>query len=142
MTEATIHVAGAEAGVRPTAGQGSGRRLRPRHLWIIPGLAIAIVANELGKTNGVGILLLIAFGLAPDVPRLLGIGGGGQVSSVARPVFNVLHHPVVPVAAVVIAATGFVPAVWLVGALVWFGRVVIGLGVGDVPRHRTARPNA
>ena len=145
MTEATtIRVAGTESAGRRTAGQGRARRLRPRHLWIVPGLAIAIVANELGKANGVGILLLIAFGLAPDVPRLFGIGrsGNGGVSSVARAVFNVLHHPVVPVLAVAVAATGLVPAVWLVGAIVWLGHVVIGWGVGDVPRHGGHRPNA
>jgi hypothetical protein len=142
MTEATIHVGGAESAVRPTTGQGSGRRLRQRHLWIIPGLAIAIVANELGKANGVGILLLIAFGLVPDVPRLFGIGRTGQASSVARAVFNVLHHPAVPAAAVAVAATGFFPPVFLVGALVWLGHVVIGWGVGDVPRHGAPRPSA
>jgi hypothetical protein len=32
-------------------------------------------------------------------------------------------------------ATGFVPVVGLVGAIVWLGHVVIGWGVGDVPRH-------
>jgi hypothetical protein len=30
-------------------GEGTGLRLRLRHLWLVPGLAIAIVANELGK---------------------------------------------------------------------------------------------
>lgn len=136
MNEATtIRVAGTAA--RPAVGEGTGRRLRRRHLWIVPGLAIAIFANELGKTNGVGILLLIAFGIAPDVPRLFGIRGSGHVSRFALAVFNVLHHPALPVAAVAVAATGIVPAAWLVGSLVWLSHLVIGRGVGDVPRHTT-----
>ena len=111
-------------------GQGTGLRLRRQHLWLVPGLAIAIVANELGKANGIGILTLIAFGIAPDLPRLLGSRG--------RPAHNILHQPASPLVAVALAlamaATGLVPIVWLVGSLVWLGHVVAGRGVGDVPR--------
>jgi hypothetical protein len=112
------------------AGEGPRRRLRWRHLWLVPGLAIAIFANQLGNANGVGILALIAFGIAPDVPRLLGTAG--------VPIHNVLHQPALPVLAAALATTAFVtidaPAVLLVGALVWLGHVVAGRGVGDVPR--------
>jgi hypothetical protein len=148
MNEATtIQVGGAERAVRPAAGERKGRRLRRRHLWIVPGLAIAIFANELGKNNGVGILLLIAFGIAPDVPRLFGIGRAqhGGAASLALRAFNLLHHPVAPAVAVAVAGigvavAGVVPAIWLVGSLVWFSHVVIGRGVGDVPRHPMAEP--
>ena len=134
MNEATtIRVSGAAA--RPAAGEGTGRRLRWRHLWIVPGLAIAIFANELGKTNGVGILLLIAFGVAPDVPRLFGLGRRGRVGRFALQTFNLLHHPAAAAGAVAIAASGLVPVIWLVGALVWSSHLVIGWGVGDVRRH-------
>ena len=132
---------GTEGAGRPAAArQGSGRRLNWRHAWIVPGLAIAIFANELGKTNGVGILLLIGFGIAPDVPRLFGIKRPRWgLGSLPLQVFNVLHHPVAPAAAVLItaagAATAITPAVWLVGSLVWLGHIIIGLGVGDVRRH-------
>ena len=107
-------------------GKGTGLRLRLRHLWLVPGLAIAIVANELGKANGIGILTLIAFGIAPDLPRL--IGSRGHLAH------NLLHQPAAPLVAVALAATGIVPIVWLVGSLVWLGHVVAGRGVGDVPR--------
>jgi hypothetical protein len=40
---------------------------------------------------------------------------------------------------VAIAATGVVPIVWLVGALVWLSHVVIGRAFGDVPRPRARR---
>jgi hypothetical protein len=109
-------------------GEETGLRLRLRHLWLVPGLAIAIVANELGKGNGVGILTLIAFGIAPDLPRLIGSRG--------RLAHNFLHQPAVPLVAIALAATGLVPIVWLVGSLVWLGHVVAGRGIGDVPRKR------
>jgi hypothetical protein len=131
----TIHV-GAEHAVQ-TAGKGKRRRLRWRHLWIVPGLAVAVFANQLGNEHGVSILALIAFGIAPDLPRLLGLGRR-PVDSIPVRAFNVLHHPVSPVAAVALTIvgveTGVVPVIWLVGSLVWLGHVVIGLGVGDVRR--------
>ena len=131
-----VQAGGAERAAR--SGQGSGRRLRPRHLWIIPGLAIAILANQLGNANGVTILMLIAFGIAPDLPRLFGSRG--------RPMHNVLHQPVAPIVAVALTATAFVtgvvPVVWLVGSLVWLGHIVVGLGVGDVPRRGGETPNS
>jgi hypothetical protein len=83
-------------------------------LWLVPGLAIAIVANQLGNANGVGILVLIGFGIAPDVPRPFGSRG--------RPIHNVLHQPALAIAALIVAATGVVPVVWLVGSLVWLGQ--------------------
>ena len=107
-----------------------GRRLRRRHLWLVPGLAIAIVANQLGEANGVGILALIAFGIAPDVPRLFGVRG--------RLAHNVLHQPALAGGAAAAAAigtlAGLLPVAWLVASLVWLGHVVGGWGVGDVPR--------
>ena len=119
------------AAVTTAAQASTGRRLRARHLWIIPGLAITIVANELGKDHGVGILALIAFGIVPDLPRLFGSRG--------RAAHNLTHQPVAALAAVAITATGIVPVPWLVAALVWLGHVVIGRGVGDVPRPAPAR---
>jgi hypothetical protein len=100
----------------------------------VPGLAIAIFANQLGNANGVGILALIAFGIAPDVARLLGAKG--------RPMHNLLHQPVAALLAVAMSATGMVPVFWLVGALVWQSHVVIGRGIGDVPRGPDRRSDA
>jgi hypothetical protein len=131
MTQATtVHADGSQQALQ--AKVKGGRRLRWRHLWLVPGLAIAIYANQLGNGNGVGILALIAFGIAPDVPRLLGSRG--------RSLHGLLHQPVVPAMAVAIAATGVVPIAWLVGALVWFSHVVIGRAVGDVPRRGPSDP--
>jgi hypothetical protein len=141
----TINVAAADQSVVRPAGETKGRRLRRRHLWIIPGLAVAIVANQLGNDNGVSILALIGFGIAPDLPRLLGLGRR-PVDSIPVRVFNVLHHPASPLVAAVVTAAGVelnvVPVIALVGSLVWLGHVVIGLGVGDVPRRGGDRSHA
>jgi hypothetical protein len=89
--------------------------------------------------NGVGILALIAFGIAPDLPRLLGSRG--------RPLHNVTHHPIVAAAAVAVTAVaapamGIMPVVCLVASLVWFSHVVIGRAVGDVQRRSESRRDA
>jgi hypothetical protein len=124
------------------AGQSKGRRLRPRHLWLVPGLAVAVSASELGKQHGVGIAELIAFGIAPHLPLLLRYVGSAA-GSLAVPLFNLLHHPLVALSAVVVAVGGtvndLVPMVALVAALVWFSHIVIGWGLGDVMRHGEAR---
>ena len=133
MSEATtIALASAKRAIAPEAKQG--RRLRWRHLWLVPGLAVAILANQLGNANGVGILTMIAFGIAPDLPRLLGSRG--------RPMHSLLHQPVAAVVAVAMSATGMVPVSWLVGSLVWLSHVVIGWAVGDVPRGGGPRRDA
>lgn len=125
----------AERVASPAPVARTGRRLRRRHLWLIPGLAIAIAANKLGEANGVGILALVGFGIAPDLPRLLGAHG--------RPAHDLLHRPLLAAVALATAIaasqTGVVPMMVLVAALVWFSHVVIGWGVGDVPRPRSAR---
>ena len=128
----TIELVGVERAVHPKVREG--RRLRPRHLWLVPGLAIAIFANQLGNANGVGILGMIAFGIAPDVPRLIGSRG--------RPIHNLLHQPVAAIVAVGISVTGLVPTLWLVGSLVWVGHLVIGWAVGDIPRGGGPRRDA
>lgn len=129
-TTTSIQPSAAVGDALTVAGEGTGRRLRWRHLWLVPGLAIAIFANQLGTANGVGILALVAIGIAPDVPRLFRARG--------VPIHNLLHLPALAVLAAALAATAVVtinaPAVLLVGALVWLGHVLAGRGVGDIPR--------
>jgi hypothetical protein len=122
-----------------TQAQPRRRRLRRRHLWLVPGLALAIYANALGERNGVGIPALIAFGIAPHLPLLLRLGqrrGGGGLRSLVVPLFNLLHHPVAALAAVAVAATGVLSPVVLVASLVWFSHIVVGWGIGDGMRQR------
>jgi deazaflavin-dependent oxidoreductase (nitroreductase family) len=122
--------------VRPV-GSG-GRRLRLRHLWILPGLAIAVFASGQAEALGVGIVPLLVFSIAPDVPRLLGLGqphAPGQMPRRALPGFNVMHHPLPPLAMLGLGVAGVLPAALTVGAIAWLGHLVIGLGVGDRRRR-------
>jgi hypothetical protein len=114
------------------------RRLRRRHLWLIPGLALAIFANQLGEQHGVGILQLIVLSIAPDLPRLLRYRGqplGRRLAGLAIPASNLLHQPLVAFAAAAFAAAGavnqLIPVAVLVATLVWLGHIVIGWAVGD-----------
>ena len=114
-------------------------RLRPRHLWIVPGLAIAVFASGQAQAHGIGIVPLLIFTIVPDLPRLLGIGQShahGQLTPRAVPLFNLLHHPVLPLAVLARATAGFLSPFWMVGALAWIGHLGIGLGIGDRLRTR------
>ena len=145
MTETTIILSGAESAAQPKVRVSGARRFRgfrPRHLWLIPGFGIAIFANQLGESHGVGIPALIAFGIAPDLPRLLRYRGqplGRQLADLAIPMSNVLHHPLVAFSAAAVAAAGavndLIPVFVLVATLVWLGHIVIGWAVGDGIRH-------
>lgn len=103
-----------------------GRRVRFRHLWLVPGLGLALFANTEASRLGVGIVPLLLFGIVPDVPRVLGL---------RRPTMRMLHTamhlpPVALVVLVVTAITGMSPFVY-VGALAWLGHIVVGWGTGD-----------
>jgi deazaflavin-dependent oxidoreductase (nitroreductase family) len=133
--ESTDPVAAAFAARPAHAG---GRRLRVRHLWIVPGLAIAFFANGQAQQLGVDILPLLVFGVAPDLPRLLGLGQAhepGQMPRRALVGFNLMHHPLPPIAMLVLGLAGVLPAALTVGAIAWLGHLVIGLGVGDRRRR-------
>ena len=139
--EASEHQADPMPTAAPAARtDGSGhRRLRLRHLWVVPGLAIAFFANGQAEHFGLGIVPLLAFGIAPDLPRLLGLGqphAHGQMPRRAVPAFNLMHHPLPPVVILALAAIGVLPPVLHVGALVWLGHIVIGMGIGDRVRGR------
>lgn len=110
------------------------RRLRPRHLWLIPGLAVAILANIQATEHGLGIAPLLAFGIAPHLPILAGIGQSlarGQLAPRAVPLFNAMHQPALPLALVGIAATGILAPIWLVGAMAWLSHIIVDRALGD-----------
>lgn len=108
------------------------RRLKPRHLWIVPALAIAVYANLLAGEHGVSILALLAFGIVPHLPALLGVGqphARGQMPRRAVPLFNAMHHPVPPLVVLGLAAIDVLSPFWFVGALVWFSHIVADLAL-------------
>ena len=133
----------ASIGVAPKEGF----RFRPRHLWIIPGLAIAIVGSRTDSSlTAIGVML--AFGIAPHLAVLAGIGQSrpaGGMAPRALAVFNAMHHPAIPAAIVALNLTGVVPTLLFVGATAWLSHIVIGWGIGDglrtaAPAEVSARP--
>lgn len=127
---------GAPRAIPAGAGRNEERRRGPkvRHVWLIPGLAIAIHANIVAGDHGLGLLPLLAFGIMPHLTVLAGLGqphGRGQLAPRAVPLFNAMHHPVTPLPLLVIAAAGILPAFWYVGALAWLSHIVIDWALGD-----------
>jgi hypothetical protein len=122
----------------PTA-PASARRLRIRHAWLIPGLAIAIYANSVSSAHDLGLVPVLLFGVLPHVTVLIGLGQAHmrrQLAPRAVPGFNVMHHPAVPLALAAVAATGVIGPFWLVAALAWLSHIVIDWGLGDGLRGR------
>jgi hypothetical protein len=110
------------------------RRLTLRHGWMVPGLALAVYANVLAADRGLGLIPVLAFGIVPHLTVFLGIGQPhalGQLAARAVPLFNAMHHPVLPLALLGLAAAGILPSFWLVGALAWLGHIVVDLGFGN-----------
>jgi hypothetical protein len=110
------------------------RRLALRHLWIVPGLVVAIYANAQAAQQGLGLAPLLVFGIVPHLTVLVGIGqphAPGQMASRAVPLFNAMHHPLLPLVILGLAAAGLLPPFWFVGALAWLGHIAVDLGFGD-----------
>lgn len=117
----------------PTVHIGRPGPLSLRHAWLIPGLAIAVYANALAGQHGVALLVILAFGIVPHLPVLLGVGqphARGQMAARAVPLFNLTHHPVPPLVVIALAAAGLLSPFWLVGGLAWFSHIVMDLGFG------------
>lgn len=115
---------------------GGARRftLRPRHLWLIPGLAVAFLASGQAEHHGLGLVPVLLFGIAPHLTVLLGYGqphGPGRLVPRAIGPFNVMHHPALPLTVLGLGAMGILSPFWLVGALAWLSHIVIDLALGD-----------
>jgi hypothetical protein len=110
---------------------GRPRRLRRRHLWLVPGLGIALFASAQASSLNVGLVPLLVFGIVPHLTALLGIGqphAHGQLAPRAVPIFNTMHQPVVPLVVLGLAAVGVLPPFWFVGALAWLSHIVVDWG--------------
>jgi len=122
----------------PVAPASTSRRLRPtlrlRHGWVVPALAIAIYANGQAAHHALGLVPLLAFGIAPHLPVLAGWGqprGPGRLGPRMIALFNALHHPVVPMMVAGLAAAGLLTPFWFVGALAWLSHIVMDWAMGD-----------
>jgi hypothetical protein len=131
------------AGAMPSIpGRSLISRLAAHHLWLVPGLAVAVGAGVVSEQHALGIVPLLAFGVLPHLPAVLGIRWPLRQSRMPRPVvplFNVLHQPVVPVALIAVALAGLVGPIWLVAGLAWLGHIVVDLGLGDGRRDADGR---
>ena len=97
-------------------------------------MALAVYANAVAADHGLGLVPVLVFGIVPHLTVLVGIGqphAQGQMASRAVPLFNATHHPALLLAVLGLAATGILPAFWLVGALAWLGHILVDLGLGD-----------
>ena len=126
----------APRGASAYPGLRRGLVFRPtrRHLWLVPGLAIGLYASVHAANNGVDLVPLLVFGIVPHLTVLLGWGqahANGQLAPRAVPLFNAMHHPLVPLALLGLAATGLLSAFWLVGALAWLSHIVVDWALGD-----------
>jgi deazaflavin-dependent oxidoreductase (nitroreductase family) len=117
----------------PARRASGGRRLRRRHLWLVPGLGLAFFANFQAPGVGVGLVPLLAFGLAPDLPRAIGLQ-----RPFALPIHNLLHQPVLPIAMLLGNSIFSLSAFAYIGALAWLGHIVVGWGTGDRIRRAQA----
>src|SRR5688500_2318814 len=96
--------------------------------WLVPGLAIGVFAGVQAAQHELGLLPLLVFGIVPHLAPLVGIGqphAKGQLAPRAVPLFNAMHHPVMPLGLLGLAAAGLLPPFWLVGALAWLGHIVV-----------------
>ena len=119
---------GATIGGRPTRPTWLRRRL----LWLVPGIAIGLLAGIQATEHGVGILVLLAAGIVPHLPVLLGLGrphAPGQLPARAVPLYNAFHHPVLPLLVLGLAAAGVLSPVWLVVGLAWLSHIVVDLAM-------------
>ena len=108
--------------------------LRARYLWLVPGLAIAFHASGEAGIQGLGLVPLLVFGIVPHLPILIGFvlpHGRGQLPSQAVPFFNVMHHPVPPLAVLGLATAGVLSPYWSVAALAWLSHIVVDWAMGD-----------
>ena len=109
-------------------------RIRPRHLWWIPGLAVAILGSRTDSSLA-AIGVMVAFGIAPHLAFLAGMGQprvAGHLAPRAAVLFNAMHVPIIPAAIVALhVSTGVVPSLVFVAATAWLSHIVIGWALGD-----------
>ncbi len=110
------------------------RRLERRHIALFAGIALGVTASLQATAHNLGLVPLLVVAIVPHLTVLAGIGqprARGQLGPRAVPLFNVMHHPALPVAVLGLAAVGVLSPFWLVSALAWLGHIVFDLGLGD-----------
>ena len=107
-------------------------------------LLVTVIVVELARRGG-GYGQLAAFGPAPDLALVLGVGTGlarGQLHPRAVTAYNLLHRAWGPVALGTLTIAGVLPTAFLIGALAWGLHVALdrALGYGLRTRDGFQRP--
>ncbi|MDJ1113194.1 DUF4260 family protein [Microbacterium dauci] len=108
-----------------------------RLLWLALALTLLGFSIFEGVKHGWGATaVLIAAGLAPDLPLIGGFAGGGRLRRERVRAYNLLHHPLLPlaVAAAGVAVSFVTPdAVWLpvfLVGLAWLTHIAVDRAAG------------
>jgi hypothetical protein len=99
---------------------------------------VAVIVLELARRGG-GYGQLAAFGLAPDLALVLGVGTGlarGQLHPRAVTAYNLLHRFWGPAALGTLTIAGVLPTAFLIGALAWGLHVALDRALGYGQRTR------
>lgn len=112
----------------------------PHRLWLVPGLALAVVANAQAAGLDLGLATVLIFGIVPHLPVLLGVRRPLPPGPMA--LFNAMHEPFVPLAFLAVAIIVAAPSLAFVAALAWLSHIVVDWALGDglrVPGASTRR---
>ena len=105
--------------------------VKPGHL--VAGAVLLAAAVVAAMTWETGVSSVLVFALLPDVALLAAAGAKhapGQLPARAVPVYNLLHHPGVPLALLGAGLVGLLGTYWLVAGLAWAAHVAVDRGVG------------
>jgi hypothetical protein len=111
---------------------GSARQqVRGPHLAVGVLLLAGAIAVAAAASTGAGPVLL--FAVLPDLALLGAIGASherGQLPARAVPLYNLLHHPLVPALFLAAVVLGVLGAYWVVAALAWGAHIALDRGLG------------
>jgi hypothetical protein len=112
--------------------------LARRLAWgaVFAALVAAVVAVP---GHGVPWWVVLAVGLAPDLPLLAGITPGlaqGQLAPRAVPAYNAVHRAWAPLPLLALAAAGVVDRGWIAAALAWGAHIAWDRALGYRLRAR------
>lgn len=138
MTAASVVGSGVATNVASPAVPTPRRWLRPRLLWLVPGLAIGYHASGLAEHVPLGLVALLLFGIAPHATVLLGLvqpHAPGRLAPRAVPWFDLAHHPLLPMLLIAVGASGIVSPVWTLGGMAWLSHIVVDWALGSGSRR-------
>ena len=98
---------------------------------LVAAALVAAIVLELARHGGYW--QLAAFGLAPDLALVLGVGAGlakGQLHPRAVGTYNLLHRFWGPLALAALALLSVIPAGFLIGALAWTFHIALDRAIG------------